>query len=372
MKTIVIAVIGAGRAAELHMNAYRNVHRAELRFKYIFDVAPEKAKEYKTKYGFEGVAKSIDEILKDEEVDVIDICTPPFTHKELAIKGLRSKKHVICEKPLCGYFGKGTDDKSKMLKSVLTDLEEIEKVVKESSSQFFYAENWIYAPAIQKAAEIIKAKNSKILFAKGEESLAGSSSPVAGEWDKSGGGTLMRVGCHPLSAIIYLKKLANPKVSVTKVVADIDRITDKLSSYEHRHIEAKPIDVEDHAVISLSFSDNTKATIIASDTRLGGSKNYLELYCNDTVIECNLTMNNSMSTYLLDEEGLDHVEISEMLQTKCGWNNPFVADEIMRGYNTELQDFVDSIIYNRKPQSGFEIAKETVEVIYKSYLAANK
>lgn len=67
-----------------------------------------------------------------------------------------------------------------------------------------YAENFVYAPAVLKAAEIITAKKSRILYAKGEESLKGSSSPVAGEWDKTGGGTFIRTGSHPLSAILNI------------------------------------------------------------------------------------------------------------------------------------------------------------------------
>ena len=367
MKTITIGMLGAGRATELHMNAYKHVHGVELRYKAIFDSVYEKAEAAKAKYGFENTAKSLEEIFLDPEIDVIDICTPPYTHKEFVIRGLKADKHVICEKPLCGYFGPGSTDKKVMLESVLNDLNEIEAVVKASKKQLFYAENWIYAPAIQKAAEIIQAKGSKILYAKGEESLAGSSSPVAGLWEKSGGGTLMRVGCHPLGAILYLKKLNDPSVHVTRVVGDIDRITDKLSEYEHRHIKANPIDVEDHATVCLTFSDNTKGLVIACDSRLGGSKNSLELYCNDSVIECNLTMNNSMSTYFLDENGMDNVEISEMLQTKHGWNSLFLADEIMRGYVNEMQDFCTRIATKEKPSLPLSLVTEMIKVIYYVY-----
>ena len=284
---------------------------------------------------------------------------------------LASNKHVICEKPLCGFFGSGTTDKSVMLEEVLTDINEIQNAITSSNKLFFYAENFIYAPAIQKAAEILKAKKSKILYAKGEESLAGSSSPVAGYWNKSGGGTLMRVGCHPLSAIIYLKRLNDPSVHVTKIVADIDTLTNSLTDNEHRYIKANPIDVEDHATVCLTFSDNTKAVVIACDSRLGGSKNAIELYCNDTMMECNLTMNNAMSVYLLDENNMDGLEISEMLQTKLGWNNPFISDDVMRGYVGEMQDFMECILENRQPKANYEIAAETVKVLYNAYLSSS-
>ena len=368
MKTIVVGVLGAGRACQLHVNAYKKVSGIDVRLKTIFDADNKKAKEAKEKYGFESLASSAKELLNDKEIDVIDICTPPYTHKDFVIQVLKADKHVICEKPLTGYFGKGVDNKKKMYEAVSKDIAELEKALASSKKKFFYAENFIYAPAVTKAAEIIKAKKSKILYAKGEESLAGSSSPVAGLWEKSGGGTLLRVGCHPLSAIIYLKKVSNASNKVSNVIADVSQILPSLSEYEHRHIKAKPVDVEDHATLCLTFSDNTKAVVMATDSRLGGSINYVELYCNDAVIKCNLTMNDAMSTYLLDEEGLKDVEISEMLSTKCGWNNPFVSDEIMRGYVDEMQDFMECIRDNKEPRSNFEIAKETILTIYKAYM----
>lgn len=372
MKTVTVAIIGAGRATELHMGGYRKVYGVGVRLKYIFDALTEKAEAAKEQYGIEQVAESLDQILADGEVDVVDICTPPFTHKDLIIRGLSAGKHVICEKPLCGYFGKGETDKKVMLDAVEKELNELECAIRASDKQFMYAENFLYAPSIEKAADIIRAKKSKILYAKGEESLAGSSSPVAGYWEKSGGGTLMRVGCHPLAAILWLKKLHDPTVHVTDVVADVDRITDSLTDYEHRHIKAAPVDVEDHATVALTFSDRTKAVIMACDSRLGGSKNYVELYCNDTAITCNLTMHDAMATYLLDEDGMDKVEISEMLATKCGWNNPFVSDEILRGYQGEMQDFMEAAAENRPARSGFDVAAETVRTIYRAYAAAQK
>ena len=162
MKTVTIGMLGAGRATELHMNAYKHVHGVELRYKIIFDVDKEKADLAKDKYGFEYFAETVDEIFNDPDVDVVDICTPPYTHKDFVIRGLKSNKHVICEKPLCGFFGPGSTDKKVMYESVLKDLDEIEKVVKTSSKQLFYAEKWVYAPAIQKAAKYYMPKEKRV------------------------------------------------------------------------------------------------------------------------------------------------------------------------------------------------------------------
>lgn len=147
-------------------------------------------------------------------------------------------------------------------------------------------------------------------------------------------------------------------------------MTKTLSEYDHRHIAARPIDVEDTSTVILKFSDESRATIMAADTLLGGSLNYVDLYCNDAVIKCNLTMADMMSTYFLDEERLDDVYISEMLPGKTGWNNPFLEDEIMRGYTDEMRDFIEAVYYDREPKSGISIARDTIKIIYAAYKSA--
>ena len=42
-------------------------------------------------------------------------------------------------------------------------------------------------------------------------------------------------------------------------------------------LAARPEDVEDYGVASVTFSDGTKALCIASDAVLGGTKNYIEI-----------------------------------------------------------------------------------------------
>ena len=68
--------------------------------------------------------------------------------------------------------------------------------------KFMYAENFIYATPVQKAAEILRAKKSKIVLMTGEETIVGSSSPLAGKWRHFGGGSLMRNGIHPLTGML--------------------------------------------------------------------------------------------------------------------------------------------------------------------------
>lgn len=376
---ICIGMAGAGRATELHMNGLMRYTGVPVCPKHIVARRYEQVNMMKERYGFVNASLDFDDLLKDNEIDVIDICTPPYAHKDMIIKAMRAGKHVICEKPISGYFGKKGDiepigdnvSKVKMYDELMKDLDELREVVEKSGKKFMYAENFVYAPAVTKAAEILMKKKSKILYAKGEESLKGSSSPVAGEWSKTGGGTFIRTGAHPMAALLWLKRIESDargeNIKVKTVFADMGRVTPQLSEYEHRHIAARPNDVEDNGTVIITFTDGSKATVIATDVLLGGSKNYLELYCNDATINCNLTMSNLMSTYFLDEDNLDDLYISEMLPGKTGWNNPFLEDEIIRGYTDELRDFMDCIYYDREPKSGFNLAYDCIKVIYAAY-----
>lgn len=382
MKKIVIGMVGAGRATELHMQALQRVSGIPLRFKTIVARREEQLIPAKNLYGFEIASYDFEDLINDPEIDVIDICTPPYVHEDMVIRAMKSGKHVICEKPLSGFFGREEDptpignkvSKVEMFNQLLQSLEKLQAVVETSGKRFMYAENFVYAPAVVKAAEVIKAKKSRILYMKGEESLKGSSSPVAGEWSKTGGGTFIRTGSHPLSAVLWLKQqeaeARGINIYVESVLGDMARITPSLTDYEHRHIMARPNDVEDMGTVIITFSDGSKAVVIATDVCLGGSKNYVELYCNDAAINCTITLNDLMETYFLDEDGLDNVYLSEMLPSKQGWNKPFIADEIIRGYTDEMQDFMECIYYDREPKSGFKLAYDTIKVTYAAYMSA--
>ena len=383
MKTVVIGTVGAGYAAHLHGNGYEKVNRVPIRLKGICDIQQDLAEKVKERYGYEYTCTDYKVLLEDPEINVIDIVLPPFLHVPFAIEAMKAGKHVICEKPLTGYFGKKgqenvgkTVPKAEMYRACLEEMDQLKKVVEETGKKFMYAENFVYATPVQKAAEILRAKKSKILFMKGEESLKGSSSPVAGKWNRTGGGTLTRTGTHPLGGMLWLKqqeaKARGEEITLKEVSCDVGNATFCLSEEEHRHIAARPEDVEDYGVLSLTFSDGTKALCIASDTVLGGTKNYIEVYANNAALNCNITPTDILNTYFLDEDGLDDVYISEMLPRKLGWNKAFVNDEIIRGYMGELQDFMECVALDREPMSGFQLAYDITKVTYAAYQSAEE
>ncbi|MCI8871219.1 MAG: gfo/Idh/MocA family oxidoreductase, partial [Lawsonibacter sp.] len=64
--------------------------------------------------------------------------------------------------------------------------------------------------------------------------------------------------------------------------------------------------------------------------------------------------------------------LSEMCPTKLGWNKAWIADDVIRGYLGELQDFAEAIVQDREPFCGIDLAVQTMEVLYAAYQSAEE
>ncbi|HEV8574548.1 MAG TPA: Gfo/Idh/MocA family oxidoreductase [Dehalococcoidia bacterium] len=96
-----IAVIGTGGIAEAHIFAYqREAERARL--VAVADVERPRAEAAASRHGIGTVLSDYREALSRDDVQAVSICTPPFTHVEIALAALRAGKHVLCEKPVAG------------------------------------------------------------------------------------------------------------------------------------------------------------------------------------------------------------------------------------------------------------------------------
>ena len=95
-----VAIIGTGNISRLHFEAFA-AFPERCGITHIADVYVDKAEAKKNELGLNAkVSASYKDILDDPSVDLIDICTPPFMHAEIAIAALKAGKHVIVEKPM--------------------------------------------------------------------------------------------------------------------------------------------------------------------------------------------------------------------------------------------------------------------------------
>jgi predicted dehydrogenase len=119
--------------------------------------------------------------------------------------------------------------KALMYQRVMEEIENTCAAIKASGRLFMYAEDWVYAPAVAKTVEILRATKDKILLMKGDESHSGSHAAHAAQWAMTAGrGSLVRMGCHPLSAALYLKQVEaqarGERITVAAVSADVGNV----------------------------------------------------------------------------------------------------------------------------------------------------
>ncbi|MBO0995373.1 Gfo/Idh/MocA family protein [Bacillus sp. SD088] len=95
-----IAIIGTGAIATAHMNAYLNFSE-RCNIVALCDVFPEKAKKLKEQFQLSvDVVDNHKALLDRTDIDLVSVCTPPYTHAEIAIDFLQAGKHVLVEKPM--------------------------------------------------------------------------------------------------------------------------------------------------------------------------------------------------------------------------------------------------------------------------------
>ena len=382
-KVITIGTVGYGYGAFLHVNGYLNAGGIPIRLKTVCARNAEKAEAFRARYNYEQICTSYDELVADPEIDLIDLSVPPRLHIPYCIQALKAGKSVICEKPVTGYFGDGSDDigrtvsKADMWKEMDSQLAELKKVIDESEGKFFYAEDFVYATPVQKAAEILRAKKSKIMFMNGIESIVGSTSEAASEWKNFGGGTMMRNGIHILSTMMYLKAVEaaarGEKITVKSVTAQMGQISKvPLNDGEKQYAQAHPNDVEDCANVILTFSDGSMCNVIGTDAVIGGSANHVTVACNDMKFQLNITQNDLLKVYCSNDNGLDGVYWGELNPPKTGWNNVFVSDEVIRGYTGEMKAFLEAMEYGTEPETSFELAYEIIKVVYAAFRSSEE
>ena len=195
--SIVIGLIGSRFAASFHLENYRRVPGFDLRVKGVASRSRERAADFAKKHGLENVYDSAEELLADPEIDLVDLCVPNYLHHPLTLEAAAAGKNIICEKPLTGYFGQGGETlvgketpRRRMFEDALRSADEMVDAVARYGVTFCYAENWIYAPSVQKAREVMAQSENTILRIVAEESHSGTHSEYAKEWRHCGGGSL--------------------------------------------------------------------------------------------------------------------------------------------------------------------------------------
>lgn len=102
-----IGLLGFGSMGRTHAWAVDNIKfyykkpPFDVKIAGVYTRTLETAENAAEQFGFDFAAKSEDELIYNDDIDIIDICTPNISHYETLIKAINAGKHIYCEKPLC-------------------------------------------------------------------------------------------------------------------------------------------------------------------------------------------------------------------------------------------------------------------------------
>lgn len=144
-KKLNVAMIGASFMGKTHSNAWRKVGMffdlpVEPVMKVVCDKDEGLLNMAAEKYGWEEKSTDWKEVIKRDDIDVVDICTPNFLHGPVAIAAAKAGKAVVCEKPLS---------------NTLKEAKEMEAAVKKSGVKNMCGFSYRFAPAVQAIKQLI-------------------------------------------------------------------------------------------------------------------------------------------------------------------------------------------------------------------------
>ena len=298
MKKLGVAVIGTGQWGKNHVRTYKELPSTEL--VAICDVNPERAKAVASKYGVKAYSDS-SQMLKNKEIEAVNVCTWSTILAKEALKALRAGKHVLVEKPMA------------------TNTQQAEKLVKTAQENGLHLTVGFlmrFIPGLQSMRQSVE--NKKI----GE--LVCATAKRVSQWPE-------RIG-----DVGVVKDTAIHDIDVMRYISNEDPISvyAKMGSMRIKKFE-------DYAQIMLTYKDGKSAFI---------ESNWLTPYKTRT-----LTVTGSNAIMRLDyiTQDLRIEQQTETVQPRYPFQEPL---------KMELQHFVDCIVDKKKPLVTGEDGVRAVEV----------
>lgn len=188
-----VAVIGGGIGRSHIVEGYVT-NPDKFKVLVICDLNPERMDALADEFNVERRTTSFDEVLAMDDVDIVDICTPPMVHYPQVMAALKAGKHVICEKPLVGS---------------LAHVDEVIAEEKRSKGKLMPVFQYRFGNGIEQAKRIIDAGLAGKPYVGTVETLWRREAPYyavpwRGKWATELGGVLMGHAIHPHDLFVYL------------------------------------------------------------------------------------------------------------------------------------------------------------------------
>ncbi len=105
MKKLNVGMLGTGFMGRTHSNAFNQVnHFFDLPYQPVLKCCcarnVENLKKFQAAWGYESIETDWRKVVESDDIDIIDVVTPNFLHKDMVIAAAEAGKIIICEKPL--------------------------------------------------------------------------------------------------------------------------------------------------------------------------------------------------------------------------------------------------------------------------------
>tara|TARA_R110001583_G_scaffold195426_2_gene373230 strand:+ start:92280 stop:93353 length:1074 start_codon:yes stop_codon:yes gene_type:complete len=227
-----VAVIGCGIGRSHIIEGYAP-HPGKFKVAAICDLNEERLNAVADEFDIPVRTTSFEECLQNDDIDIIDICTPPGIHREQVVAALASGKHVICEKPLTGS---------------LADVDAIIAAEKTATGTLMPIFQYRYGDGIEKAKCIIDAGIAGKAYMGSVETFWLRTAdyyavPWRGKWDTELGGVLVTHALHLHDMMMYLMG------PITKVFG---RVATRVNDIEVEDCASASLEMASGAFVSLS------------------------------------------------------------------------------------------------------------------------
>lgn len=240
------AIIGAGTISPVHAEALR---LAGARLVAIADVDRFRAEFVASKFCAEDVFDDWRYVVDRKDIDIIDVCTPPISHRDIVIAALSSGKHVICEKPLAVS---------------VSDCDAIVECAKSASGKLLVVHQIRSHPFYKRLQWLIDQNIlGEIHFARVQRYDPPPIHLVKtgswGNWQISGGGILMTKAIHQMDMLLGL-------------LGPVKRVQAMMGTF------VSPIESEDHLTANLEFNCGALGNVALSGQPYGGYGQHFDLF----------------------------------------------------------------------------------------------
>ncbi len=394
-KVLRVGLVGAGFLARTRARCWRRVHGsadgrlAGVELAGVSSRTSEVGAAFAAEFGVPRHFETADELFASDEIDLVDLCVPNRLHRPLAERAAAAGKAILCTKPLTAYVGQDLDGnadpartpRARMLEVAVGDARAMVAAAERHGVPLFYGENWATAPALEKAVELGRKARGRILDMRGWECHSGSHTAYSADWGHTGGGALLRLGAHPVGAMLWLKRLEGlardgrpvRPVSVTGEVADPKGVAGLGTAGDPLR------GVEGWGTLVLAFEDGSRGVAMGSDTMVGGMQSRLVVLAGDHHLECNLSPHDGLRAYGRGEGVFGDAYIMEKVDGQSGWSTPIPDEDWTSGQQGLCQKVAEAAVSG--PAHGGDslpqvpdgaLGLDVVRCIYAAYQSAEE